>query len=126
MLTSADKTKKNAGESFQMYMFRLKNSKMSNVDKIIGLVFSAVGEERYDRLMPQDDDKDGKKFNSHIKSFTEKLICVKTGGGSGQFNDQPDNTLVSIATYGSAKQFINKISRTVKFIVFDEAQERTS
>lgn len=123
MLTSAEKTPKNSNETFLQYMVRLKNSKhpdASNINKVVGMVFSSAGEDRYNRMMP-DNDNDGRRFNSTIKSFTEKLICVKTGGGSGQFNDQPDNALVSIATYGSAKAFISKISNMVKFIVFDEA-----
>ena len=113
-------TKRNPNERFIDYVMRLRDPKNSNIDRIVGMIFGSAGEERYNKLMPANDN-DGKKFNSTVKSFTEKLICVKTGGGSGQFNDQPDNTLVSIATYGSAKGFISKISRVVKFIVFDEA-----
>lgn len=111
--------KRNDNESFAAYTTRLKAG-TSNAEKIIGNVFGSAGEARYNSLNPPND-TDGKKFNSYVKQFTEKMICVKTGGGSGQYNDQPDNAVVSIATYGSAKSFISKISRSVKFIVFDEA-----
>ena len=111
--------KRNDKESFTAYMARLKAG-TSNAEKIVGNVFGSAGEARYNSLNPPND-TDGKKFNSYVKQFTEKMICVKTGGGSGQYNDQPDNAVVSIATYGSAKSFISKISRSVKFIVFDEA-----
>ncbi len=110
-------TKRNDKETFDAYMTRLKMSNASYIDPIIGTVFGSVGEARYNNINVSDD----KKFGPYIKQFTEKMICVKTGGGSGQYNTEPDNAVVSIATYGSAKNFISKISRSVKFIVFDEA-----
>lgn len=105
----------NSGENFISYMGRLKNG-TSSADRIIGRVFGSAGEERFKRInLPPE------QFNGYVKQFTENMICVKTGGGSGEFNKQPENAIVSIATYGSAKAFISKISNLVKFIVFDEA-----
>ena len=109
-------TPRNNNESFSAYMTRLKAVNSKNIEPIIGTVFGSLGEELFNKI-----NSDDKQFGPYVKQFTEKMICVKTGGGSGQYNTQPDNAVVSIATYGSAKQFINKISKTVKFIVFDEA-----
>lgn len=66
---------------------------------------------------------DIKDYESFIKTQTvKKLICVKTGGGSEPYSSDPNNAIVSIATYGSAKNFIKNVASDVKFIVFDEAQ----
>ena len=108
-------TKRNDQEAFSAYMTRLKQSQ-NHIDKIIGSVFDSLGEEYFKRIQ-----QDPKPFGNWAKQFTEKMICVKTGGGSGNYNDNPNNALVIIATYGSAKSFISNISNKVKFIVFDEA-----
>jgi len=109
-------SKRNNNESFAAYIGRLKSNSKSNIDPIVGNVFGSLGEEMHNKMNGNEN-----RFNSFAKQFTESLICVKTGGGNGQFNDNPDNAIVSIATYGSAKNFISRLSKTVKFIVFDEA-----
>lgn len=107
--------KQNNGENFQAYMNRLKQGP-KDIDKIIGNVFGSLGEQSFNRVK-----QDAKQFGSWAKQFTERIICVKTGGGSGNFNSNPKDAIVTISTYGSAKNFISSISNQVKFIVFDEA-----
>ena len=112
----------NQGESIQAYLSRIspnpvQNKKINIIDGIVSGTFRAAGESWFKSMnVPVDG-----SFNSFAKSFTEKLIHVKTGGGSGSYDTPPEQAFVSIATYGSAKKFISKISNTVKFIVFDEA-----
>ena len=110
------------GESITAYLNRIshntnQNQNINIIDGIVSGTFRAAGESWFKSMnVPVDG-----SFNSFAKSFTEKLIYVKTGGGSGQYDTPPEQAIVSIATYGSAKKFISKISNSVKFIVFDEA-----
>jgi len=113
---STDQTPQNSNESYYQYMDRLKKNSNSNIDQIIGNVFGSVGEPEFNKFRTKIDD-----IGPSLKSRTQKMICVKTGGGSEPFNDMPEHAIVTIATYGSAKNFISKISNLVKFIVFDEA-----
>ena len=107
--------RQNNNEDFQAYMTRIQQNP-NDIDKIIAKVFGSLGEQMFHRI-----NQNPKSFGSWVKQFTENIICVKTGGGSGNFNCKPDDAIVTIATYGSAKNFISSVSNKVKFIVFDEA-----
>ena len=87
--------------------------------KIVANVLGKVSPDVAKHFFPK---KDGEiNIDRWALEFTQKLITVKTGGGSGDFNSRPEESIVTIATYGAAKNFIGKIMNTVKFIVYDEA-----
>lgn len=111
-----DTTKK-----FQEKMDFLKNTK-TNICQVLYSVFSKLPEKMFNLFLISPDGKS--EFENWVKQYVlNELISVKTGGGSGDFASSPENVLVVIATYGAAKNFINKIVSTVKFIVYDEAQK---
>ena len=63
--------------------------------------------------------------NKIAKAFmnfvAKRMISVKNGGGSGDFANNPQDTIITVATSGSAINFISSIKDKVKFIVYDEA-----
>lgn len=94
----------------------LKTGRLNPISQLVKLVFDEIPDEIAAELLTG-----GREFENWLLNFTRKLICVKTGGGSGEYNSDPRNAIIVIATYGSAKNFIKKIADSVDFIVYDEA-----
>lgn len=122
--TEIDSTGKRVKKPFQKIIQEFHQDQNSTLKRIIANVFEG-DEKTFDVFRISDDDKNQiREFDTFVRNLTYKFICVKTGGAGGgdaSFNTSPESATIVIATYGSAKNFINRIVNTVKLIVYDEA-----
>lgn len=88
--------------------------------KVLKEVFQKTGEQIFNHFSS----KNNTEFENFALNLTKESICVKTGGsGETPFSKDAHSSYITIATYGSAVNFIGQIVDKVKFIVFDEAQK---
>lgn len=87
--------------------------------RVLDLVLSNINDNLY-RIFVEASISD---FESWVDVNTKQMICVKTGGGAGDYQSEPRNATAIISTYGSAKNFIKLLSPQLGLIVFDEAQK---